>query len=70
MRLFTLIEVDNKSSKGQSEVGNIQQFNFDGVVFHFGNIRSSRVSNITCTALGIVVKTKNSIYTFEAKEKM
>ena len=68
--VFKLEKLDNKTSIGQDFVGNIDIFEFDGVVFYFGHLRSSRVQSIVCTyddnnePVEMKVTTKNSVYTF------
>lgn len=61
---YRMIDIDNKESKGYSEIEMTHDFIFDGNVFYFGNIRSSRVRHITIDCDNVVIKTKNSTYTF------
>ncbi len=63
---YELMKVTNTESKGNREVGNIGRFDFDGKVFFFGDIRSSRVRQITINdANEMIVQTKNSTYFFK-----
>jgi len=62
--MFKLISIDNQESKGSREVGQTNEFNYDGVCFTFGSIRSSRVHSIQTHEDMISVKTKNTLYQF------
>jgi len=63
--MFKLIELDNKSSYGVNAVGKTGVFNYDGIVFRFQGVRSSRVESIINDGISMEVKTKNSTYVFE-----
>ena len=63
--MYELIELNNKESVGQKEVGNKHNFHFDGSQFRFGTIISSRVESIFSDAFQMTVKTRNSLYRFK-----
>ncbi len=64
---FTLIALDNQSSAGQSMVGKTYPFSYDGRMFYFGDIHSSRVQSIVSKDGEMVITTKNSTYAFRQK---
>lgn len=65
---YKLVDVSNMESIGNRQILNTHKFDFDGNVFYFGDIRSSRVRQITIDDDVMIVQTKNSTYRFE-KEK-
>ncbi len=67
--MFKLISIDNQISKGSREVGKTNEFNYDGNVFHFGSIQSSRVKSIIAHQEVLIVVTQNTLYTFINKGK-
>lgn len=66
--MFELISLDNINSIGQREVGKVGAFSYDGVLFYFNSIHSSRVEIINKIGDELIVKTKNSKYVFKQKE--
>jgi len=65
MEKYRLIKLDNKQSDEQLFLGNIETLTFDGCSLYFGNLKTSRVRNISVLDDEIIVITKNSIYTFK-----
>lgn len=63
--MYQLLGLDNKESVGQREIGTKAPFSFDGRVFVFNTIRSSRVKSITIDDCIMTVRTKNSEYKFK-----
>ena len=63
--MFKLIRIDNKESAGADFVGEIGNFSFNGNIFFFCNLRSSKVEIINRIDDELIVKTKNSKYVFE-----
>lgn len=67
--MFKLISIDNKNSVGNTFVGKVHRFNYDGTRFYFGSLYSSLVRNIEVTPEGImIVTTLNSIYRFRREQ--
>ena len=64
MKKFKLIELDNKDSYGQVEVGEIGYFEYYGGTFFFRSLRSSTVESIVRIENRIEVQTRNSKYVF------
>ena len=62
--MFKLNGINNESSIGYKEVGQTHDFKFDGTVFIFGDIQSSRVKSIEVVEKDLIVHTKNSRYIF------
>ena len=63
--MFKLLAIDNPSSAGNDFVGTTYDFYFNGTIFVFGNLRSSKVSKIEKDDDFMKVITKNSIYEFK-----
>lgn len=63
--MYELISLDNKESIGQREIGKRGRFTFDGTIFFFNTISSSRVEIINKIGEELLVKTKNSRYVFK-----
>ena len=58
--------MNNETSYGINAIGRESPFNYNGSVFTFGGIRSSRVKSITFNdSTEMLVQTKNTLYTFE-----
>ena len=66
--MFELIELDNKESFGMNCLNKTGEFSYDGIVFYFDAMRSSRVLSIKRDGSIMIVRTKNSEYTFREVE--
>jgi len=62
---YKLINVDNPLTAGNTHVDRVSRFEFDGEVFYFGSLRSSRVQSITVRGEMMTVQTNNTKYTFK-----
>lgn len=62
--MFKLNAINNESSLGNIEVGNTHEFRYDGTMFYFGSIHSSRVKSINVIDGDLEVTTNNSVYIF------
>jgi len=67
--MFKLNGINNNTSVGNVEVGKTHEFNYDGVMFYFGSIHSSRVKSINVIDGDLEVTTKNSVYIFVKVEE-
>ena len=62
--MFKMTRCSSSNSYGMNELNKVNNFKYDGKVFYFGSIRSSRVESIDArTHNELIVKTKNTIYT-------
>lgn len=66
--MWELIDLDNKQSAGMKFIGKKGTFKFDGKQFFFESLYSSRVSTITIEDTTMIVKTRNSVYTFKRED--
>ena len=65
MNKWKLVDLDNKESYGVNHIDDIDFFEFNGSVFYFSGMRSSKVRQITINEDEMIVQTKNSTYTFK-----
>lgn len=66
---YTLVSINNTDSVGNKFVGTTNDFSFDGSIFYFGLLYSSKVRSITFNGDTMTIQTKNSKYTFEKETK-
>ena len=62
---YKLLSIDNNTSKGNTVIGEIDYFKYDGIRFYFATMTSSPVKSINKTNDELLVQTKNSLYTFK-----
>lgn len=60
-----MISCSNTESKGNSGIWKVDDLLFIGKVFIFGNIKSSRIENISFKNDCITIDTKNTTYVFK-----
>lgn len=62
---YELISVSNETTYGNNCVGIVSNFNFNGEVFYFDEMKSSKVKSISVSSELMLVQTKNTLYTFK-----
>ncbi len=62
--MFKLNGIDNKESFGNTKVGETGEFRYDGTMFYFRGMHSSRVKSIEVVDKDLIVQTKNTRYVF------
>ena len=64
---FELTQINNNPrSVGNSFVGQVGLFNYDGTRFYFNSLHSSTVKSITIIETTMTIQTRNTEYVFEA----
>ena len=65
---YELINTNNPNSYGNNCIGVVSTFHFDGELFYFDEMRSSKVSSISVYSDLMLVQTKNTLYTFKKQD--